>query len=91
MSVCSFNSLAKSEYSNLFIASAFPYNSFSGKTFFRVKKSNLLTFADDKAEILTFALLDFVIDFLTNTHFYNKFLLNLNGLSEDTVALFTKN
>ena len=91
MSVCGFNSLAKSEYSNLFIASAFPNNSFSGKTSLRVKKSYLLTFADDKAEILTFALLDFVIDFLTNTIFYNKFLLNLNGLSEDTVALFTKN
>ena len=39
-------------------------------------------------------LLDFVIDcfdFLTNTHFYNMFVLNRNGLSDDKVSSFTKN
>ena len=29
-------------------------------------------------------------DFLANSHFYNKFFLNLNGLSDGQVASFTK-
>ena len=68
-----------------------------------VKNSYLLTFPDDKAEVLAVCLsklywalflLDFVIDcfdFLTNTHFYNNFFLNPIGLSDDKVASFTKN
>ena len=43
---------------------------------------------------LSFVLLVVVIDcfnFLTNTHFYDEFLLNRNGLSDDKVVLFTKN
>ena len=67
-----------------------------------VKNSYSLTFPDDKAEILVvclsklyfigFVLLNFVIDcfnFLTNSHVYNKFFLNLNGLSDDKVVSFT--
>ena len=30
------------------------------------------------------------LDFLTNTHFYNKFFLNLNGLSDDKVVSIAK-
>ena len=44
--------------------------------------------------MLRFVLLNFVVDyfnFLTNTHFYNKFFLNLNGLSDDKVVSFPKN
>ena len=44
--------------------------------------------------VLSFVLLNFVIDcfdFLTNTHIYNKFFLNRNGLSDNKVVLFTKN
>ena len=52
MSVCAFNYFnPKGEYSNLFISVAFSDNSFSGKTSFPVKKSYLLTFPGDKAEI----------------------------------------
>ena len=50
---------------------------------------------DDKGQILAFCvLLDFVIDcfnFLTNTHFYNKFFLNRNVLFDDKVVSFRKN
>ena len=94
MSVCAFNSLPKGEYSNLFIVAAFYSKSFSNKTSLPVKRSYLLTFHDDKVEILSFVLVDFVIDcvdFHTNTHFYNKFFLNLNGLSYEKVVSFTKN
>ena len=51
MSVCAFNSLPKGEYQNLFIAAAFPSKSFSGKTSFPVKNSDLLT-PDDIVNIL---------------------------------------
>ena len=47
-----FNSLPNGEYSNLFKSAAFLNKYFSGRTSFPVKNSYLLTFADDKAEIL---------------------------------------
>ena len=52
MLICAFNSLPKGRYSNHFFVSAFSIKSFSGKTSFPVKNSHLLTFPDDKAEIL---------------------------------------
>ena len=52
MSVCAFNYLSNEEYSDLFIVVAFSSKSFSGKTSLPVKNSYLLTFPDDKAEIL---------------------------------------
>ena len=52
MSVCAFNSLPNGEYSNLFVVAAFSSKSCSGKTSLPVKNSYLLTFPDDKAEIL---------------------------------------
>ena len=52
MPLCFFNSLSNSEYSNHLIVAAFSSKSFSGKTFLPVKNSFLLTFLDDKAEIL---------------------------------------
>ena len=56
MSVCTFNSSPKEEYSNLFIVAAFSNGSFSGKTSLPARNSYLLTFPDDKAEILAFSL-----------------------------------
>ena len=50
--VCFFNSWPNGKYSNIFIVAAFSSKSFSGKTSLPVKKSYLLTFPDDKAEIL---------------------------------------
>ena len=47
-----FSSLPNREYSNLFNKAAFSSKSFSGKTSLSVKNSYLLTFLDDKAEIL---------------------------------------
>ena len=52
MSLCAFNSLPNREYSNLSIVAAFSSKSFSGKTSLPVRNSYLLTFSDDKAEIL---------------------------------------
>ena len=52
MSVYAFNFLPKGEYSNPFVAAAFSSRLFSRKTFLPVKNSYLLTFPDDKAEIL---------------------------------------
>ena len=51
MSVCAFNYLPKIEYSNLFIVATF-----SSKTSLPVKTSYLLTFPDEKAEILAVCL-----------------------------------
>ena len=59
---------------------------FSGKTSLSVKNLYLLAFPDDKAEILVVC-----FNFLTNTHFYNKFFINHDALAEDKVVLFTKN
>ena len=56
MSVCTFNSLLKREYSNLLDVAAFFSKSFSGKTSFPVKFSYLLTFPDDKTEVLAVCL-----------------------------------
>ena len=104
MSICAFNSLPKGQYSNFFIVPTFSNKSFSGRTSLPVKSWYLLSFPDYKPEILavclskkiilSFVLLDFVIgcfDFLTNTHCYNKFFANHNGLSDDKVVPFTKN
>ena len=54
--VCFFNSVPNGEYSNLFIAAAFFNKYFSGKESFPVKNSYLLTFLDNKAEILAFCM-----------------------------------
>ena len=56
MSVCTFNSFPNGEYSNLFNVAAFSSLSFSDKTSFLVKNSCLLTFPDDKEEILVVCL-----------------------------------
>ena len=55
--VCLFNSLPNGEHSNLMTAAAFSDNSFSGKTSLPLKNSYLLTFPDDRAEILAICLL----------------------------------
>ena len=55
MPVGAFNSFPKGEYSNRFIA-AFSSKSISGKTSLSVKNLYLLTFPDDKAEILAVCL-----------------------------------
>ena len=52
MSFCAFNCLPNGEYSNLLIVAAFSSKSFSRKTSLPVRNSYLLTFPDDKAEIL---------------------------------------
>ena len=59
MSVCAFNSLPNGENSNLFIVAAFYSKSFSGKTSLPAKNSYVLTFPDDKAEILAVCLCKF--------------------------------
>ena len=46
----------KSKCLNLFIVAACSSNPFSGKKFLSVKSSYLLTFPDDKAEILAICL-----------------------------------
>ena len=56
MSVSVFNSLPNVEYSNLSIVVAFPKKTFSGKRSLLVKISYLLTYPDDKAEILAVCL-----------------------------------
>ena len=68
-----------------------------------VKNSYLLTFSDDKAEIVAVYLsksnralffFGFIIncfDFLANSLFYNNFILNLNGLLDAKALSFTKN
>ena len=101
VSVCAFNSLPNGKYSNLLNVAAFSIKSFSGKTSLLVKKSYLQTFPDDKAEILAVVYISYIelcfahffidcFDFLTNIHFYDKFFLICNGLSDDTVVSFTK-
>ena len=98
MSVCAFNSLPNRDYSYLFIEAAFSSKSFSGKASLPVKYSYLLSFPEDKSVCLSklywaFVLLNFVthcFNFLTNTHFYNKFFLNRNGLSDEKVVSFNK-
>ena len=52
MSVYAVNSLPKGEYSNLFIVASLSSKSFSGKIYLPVKSSYLLTFPNNKAEIL---------------------------------------
>ena len=56
MSVCAFISLLNDEYSNFSFVAAFCNRSFSGKTSLPVQNSYLLTFPDDKAEILAVCL-----------------------------------
>ena len=102
MPVFTFNSLPNGEYSNLFIVAAFSNQSFSGKTSLPYKNSYLLTSPDDKAEILAVCLSKSYWDLFCTIllsialisllySFYNKLFLNLNGLSDDKVVLFTKN
>ena len=57
MSVCIFNFLPNGEYSNLFIIAAFPKKTFSGEASLLGKNSYLLTYPDDKAEILAVCLI----------------------------------
>ena len=56
MSVYAFNSLPKGVYSNLFIVVAYCSKSFSSKTSLPVKMLYLLTFPDDKEEIVAVCL-----------------------------------
>ena len=56
MPICAFNSLPKDKYLNFFIVATFSSKSFSGKTSLPIKNSFLLTFPDDKAEILAVCL-----------------------------------
>ena len=56
MTVCTFSSLPNGKYSNLFNAAAFYSGYFSGKTSLLVKNLDLITFPDDKAEILVVCL-----------------------------------
>ena len=56
MSICAFNYLYKGKYLNLLIVVAFSYKSFCIKTSLPVKKLYLLTFPDNKAEILAVCL-----------------------------------
>ena len=56
MSVCVFYSFPKGEYSDLFNVAAFSSKSFPVKTSLPVKNSYLLTFPDDKAEIVVVGL-----------------------------------
>ena len=96
MSVSFFNPLPKGEYSKLLIVVAFSNTSFSGKTSLLVKNAYLLTFSDTKAEILaafqskSYRIID-CFNFLTNSHFYNRFFLNHNGFSHSEIVSFTKN
>ena len=56
MPVCVFNFLPNGNYSNLFNSAVFSSRSLSGKASFPVKNSYLLTFPDDKAEVLAVCL-----------------------------------
>ena len=56
MSACTFDSLPKSKYSNIFNVAAFSTKYFSDKISLLVKNSYLLTFLDDKADILAVCL-----------------------------------
>ena len=52
MLVCASNLFSSREYSNLFIVATFSNKSFSGKTSWLFKNSHLLTYLDDKVEVL---------------------------------------
>ena len=98
-----FSFFSNGKYSNFLIAVAFSNKSFSGTTSLPVKNSYSLTLPDDKAEILVICLsksywdlfwsilLSIALIFSLNTHFYSKFFLNRNGLSDDQVVSLTKN
>ena len=78
-----FDSTPNGEYSNLLIAAYFSNKSFSGKIPLPFKTSCFSIFPDDKAEILAVCLfVCFVIDRLAFLWFYNRFSLNLIGLSD---------
>ena len=81
MSVCAFNSLSHIEYSNLFNVAAFSSKSFSGKNFCQFKKSYLLTFPDDKTEILEVCLSKLYCDLFC-------LILLLNALIFSVVLIF---
>ena len=75
---------------------------FAGKISSRVKKLCLLTFLDDKADILQVCLsklywalfcsiLLFIVFIFSLTVFYDTFVLNLNGSPDGKVVSFSKN
>ena len=100
--VCFFISLPNGEYSNLFNAAAFSSKHFSGKISLPVKNSHLLTFPDDKAEILAvclsklywalfYSILLMIVSIFSLVLIYNTFFLNRNRLSDDKIIWLTKN
>ena len=100
--VCFSNSLVNAEYSHFLIATAFFSKFFSGKTYLLAKSLYLLTCPDSKWEILAVCLPKlywalFCLAFLLIAlifwlkSFYNKFFLNINGLFDDKLVLFTTN
>ena len=102
MSVSLFNSLPNGEYSNLSFVAAFLGKSFSSKRSWSVKNSDLLKFADNKAEILAVSQSINGIELFFAQIYYqffwfchwksccNKFFTNLNGISDGKIAPFTK-
>ena len=60
MSLCFFNSLPKSKYSNLLIVAAFSNKSFTGKTSSLAENSCLPSFPDDKAKSSQFFCLNHI-------------------------------
>ena len=99
--VCFSKAFPNGEYSNLFNAAVFSNKSFYNKTSFPVKNSYLLTFPDDKAEILAACLSKFywalfclilllIVLIFSLILIYNKVFLNRNGLSDEKVVSFSK-
>ena len=92
MSVCFFNSLLNGEYSNLLIVAAFCNSLFSGKTSLPVHiyqhflKEKSWLFINLNHSELRLALFSYCFDFFTKNDF-----INLNGLPDIRVVLFTKN
>ena len=100
MSVCFYNSLPNGEYSNLLIAVACSNKSFSCEIFLSVKIHIYQHFLMIKQKSYVFDCLNhiglcfarFCYDYFNfSLTFYKWFFLNLNGLSDDKVVLFTKN
>ena len=104
ISVCNFNCLPIHKHPYVLIVGDFSRARLvSGTKSMSVKNSYLLTFSDDKAEIVAVYLsksnralffFGFIIncfDFLANSLFYNNFILNLNGLLDAKALSFTKN
>ena len=83
---------------NLLIGAGFSNSSYTGEISSPVENSYLPTFSDDKAETLAVCLSKLyltlfcsILSFFSHWQsFYNKFFLNLNGLSYGKVVSFTK-